>query len=327
MDNRIKELFDRYQSGKATEVEKKIVEDWFARFGDEFDAELNQQHQTGLFNRMDDSIANLLADYHRKSWLDNRWLQAAAILIVALTATLFIYLRQGANQLPTVTYSFLKSPNGVKKAFVLTDGTTVYLNSGSSIRLPSNFGLTSREIALNGEAFFVVKHDAAKPFVIHSGKLLITDLGTAFNVKAYADYGKIQVAVESGKVKIEQNSTHGKPVLFANAVTPNQLFTYDLANGIYNVASVQPNDLIGWRQNRLRFENASFNEIAHTLERWYDVTINLNGSDKSCRMYTVSFNNEPIDHVLNVLANLSGIDYQIHNKAITINLKKCKTMK
>jgi len=324
VDSRIKELFKRYQLGTATQAERKLVEDWFAKFNQEPQQQLNSQQEAELFGSVDRNINFLLAIQRRKRLIDNRWFQAAAILFVSLTTGLVLFLLPKRNSSEVVTYSYFKTPNGTRKSFVLPDGSTVVLNAGSAIRVPSNFGHQSREIDLAGEAFFEIKHNAEKPFTIHSGKLLITDLGTAFNIKAYPEDGKIQVAVESGEIKVEKNNPNGKPVLFAGSVTGNHQFTYDKLSDHYSVNDIQPSDMLGWRQNKLSFDNATFSEIACTLERWYNVKINLKGINDHCRLYTVGFDNEPIDKVLNVLGNLSGANYQIQNKTVTLNLPKCK---
>jgi ferric-dicitrate binding protein FerR (iron transport regulator) len=324
VDSRIQELFARYQLGTATQAERKLVEDWFASFNQIPQQQLNPQQEAELFGPVDNNINFLLANQSRKRFIDNRWFQAAAMLFVSLAAGLVLFLLPKRNSNEVITYSYFKTPNGARKSFALPDGSIIVLNSGSSIRVPSNFGRQSREIALTGEAFFEIKHNAEKPFTIHSGKLLITDLGTAFNVKAYPEDGRVQVAVESGEVKVEKNNPNGSAVLFAGSVKGNHQFTYDKLSNHYSVNDIQPGDMLGWRQNKLRFDNASFNEIARTLERWYNIKINLNGTNSHCRLYTVAFNNEPVDKVLNVLGNLSGANYQIHNKIVTLNLPKCK---
>jgi transmembrane sensor len=324
VDNRIQELFERYQSGIATQAERKLVEDWFASFNQDPQQQLTPQQEAKLFGPMDRNINFLLATQNRKRFVDNRWFQAAAILLVSVTAGLLFSLMPKRNGREVFTYTYFKTPNGARKSFLLSDGSTVVLNSGSAIGVPSNFGRQSREIALSGEAYFEIKHNAEKPFTIHSGKLLITDLGTAFNVKAYPQDGKVQVAVESGEVKVEKNNPNGRPVLFAGSVKINHQFTYDKLSDHYSINAIQPGDMLSWRQNKLRFDNASFNEIARTLERWYNIKININGTNSHCRLYTVAFDNEPVDKVLNVLGNLSGANYQIQNKTVTLNLPKCK---
>jgi transmembrane sensor len=324
VDKRIKNLFERYQSGQANDQERKIVEDWFAGFENEPGAKLTDSEKAELFTPIDEAVNRVLSK-QRNNFLHNGWLQAAAILLISLSIILAKYYRDFNKKEAAVTYSMIVAPRGTKKQLLLPDGSFVYLNSGSGIRIPSNFGIKTREVSLFGEAFFVVKHNAVKPFAIHSGKLLITDLGTAFDVKAYPEEKQINIAVESGKVRVEKNAG-GKLEMFAGAITHNQQLVYDEQSNSHMLSPVQTSNLIAWQQNKLRFDNASMEEIARELDRWYNVTVKL--SDHSaCRRYTVSFNNEPINHVLNVLTRLAGINYQIKDRVVLINQKNCRDMK
>lgn len=324
MDSRIKELFERYESNQASAEERKLVEDWFASFDKEqHQAILNETEMGGLFGPIDETIYQMLQDKKPKSWLNNHWLQLAAILLIA-TGLFLLQFYNNRKPATQILYTFIKAPKGTKKEFKLPDSTIVYLNSGSSIRIPSNFNIKSRAIALSGEAFFLVKHNAAKPFSIQSGKLLISDLGTSFNVKAYPDDKQIHVAVESGKVKVEKNNPNGRPETFASAMTQNQQLTYNEETNSHILNKVKISNSTAWMENKLRFDNASFDEISHMLERWYNVTVTLENNSNAYRHYTVSFNNEPITKVLRVLANLSGMSYQINKQSISINLKNCK---
>jgi ferric-dicitrate binding protein FerR (iron transport regulator) len=250
---------------------------------------------------------------------NSAWFRAAAIVLIA--AGLFLLKTRKAVTPSSVgpTYTSIFAPNGTKKHLTLSDSTEVYLNSGSVIRIASDFGNKDRKVELTGEAYFLVKHNALKPFTINSGKLLITDVGTSFNVSAYPGDEKIKVAVESGIVKIQANSNENET--FANALTLNQQFTYNTQNHNHDIKQVRVSDLLAWKNNQLRFDNASFEEIAARLERWYNVTIALHQQTASTRRYTVSFNNEPLAHVLEVFKDLSGMSYKIKGNNVSINLK------
>jgi transmembrane sensor len=99
---------------------------------------------------------------------------------------------------------------------------------------------------------------------------------------------------------------------------------YDKKSRGHILNNIQTDEITAWRENKLRFDNASFDEIANTLQRWYGVTIKLNNNTGNFRHYTISFNNEPVSKVLKVLENLSGMTYEINNKSISINLKTVK---
>lgn len=225
-----------------------------------------------------------------------------------------------------ITYTVINVPNGQKKEIALPDNSMVFLNSGSSVSIPSDFGDHKREISFTGEAFFIIKHNALKPFTLRADKLTISDLGTSFDVKAYPGEERISVAVKTGKVGVAKQTPAGKTEIFANAMTPGQQMTYSRTKNTHTLSMVPADGIAMWRNNKLRFDNASFEEIAAQLERWYNVTVKLDNNEKQDKRYTISFANEPIDRVLEVLSKLSGATYKINNRNISINLKQNKNM-
>lgn len=319
MNIRIKELFERYQAGKATAEEKKLVEEWFARFDSRQQEILNENKKAEFFEQMDLNIHSLFP-----YWLASRWLQVAATLLIGLGIFLFGTYRRQDNLPKAITYTVISAPKGTKKQLTLPDGSFVHLNSGSAISVPSDFGVKNRRILLSGEAFFDVTHNPSRPFSIKSGRLVIADIGTSFNVKAYPEENQIKVAVESGEVRIEKSQANDKSETIARSLVHNQQLTYDKQSQDHLLSNVQTSDISSWKQNKLRFDNASFDEIASTLQRWYDVKVILKNNRPHLRHYTVSFNNEPVNKVLYVLGRLSGMHYQIDQKNIVINLNNCR---
>ncbi len=320
MYSKIKQLFHRYQSGKASPAERKIVEDWFEEFDDR-QQPINEEQQSILFGQMDRKIQAML--YPRKSYA---WLKAAAAILLALSATLVIHHINSASS-PHIAYQVIKVPNGIKKEITLPDSSIIYLNSGSSVSIPSDFGNKKREIAFTGEAFFIIKHNPNKPFTLHVGKLLIADIGTSFDVKAYPEDRQISVAVETGSVAVGKKTAAGKSTVLAGSMTQNQQLIYNKANDTHTLGKIPSANIAAWHNNQLRFDNASFAEIASQLERWYNVSVKINNPDvQSSRRYTISFDNEPVNHVLDVLTKLSGATYQINHQSIVIHLKNAKNM-
>ncbi|MEO6980418.1 MAG: FecR domain-containing protein, partial [Mucilaginibacter sp.] len=299
-------------------------EDWFAAFDSRQQQDFSGEQRAELFTQMDREIGNLVENQPGRNTISIRWLQVAAVLLIG-AGLVFYRTFRSAPKVPA-NYTLISARKGVKKQLSLPDGSAVCLNSGSTLRISPGFGVTNRLVSLTGEAFFTVKHNQANPFTIQSGKLIITDIGTAFNVMAYAEESQVRVAVESGEVNVkEANPTHGSSI-FTKSITPNQQLTYDKNSRRAILNDTRASEIAAWRTNQLRFDNASFGEIATTLERWYGVTVNLHGHTDN-RRYTVSFNNEPVSNVLKVLGKLSGISYQVINKTIQINLKPSKSMK
>jgi len=324
VDSRIKELFERYQAGKTSKEESKLVEEWFAGYDNKQQEILARNEKGDRFGELDQNMLRLVPVHKNKSWLGNHWMQAAAVVLVASGLILFKVLKKTGNSQPAISYTLITAPNGVKKDVLLPDGTSVSLNSGSTISVPSDFGKKDRQLSLTGEAFFNVKHDPAKPFTIHSGKLLIRDIGTTFNVKAYPDERQIRVAVETGEVRVEKTMTNGKTETFAGSMIHNQQLIYDRNSDSHILSRIKTDDIMAWKRNQLRFDNASIAEIAHELERWYNVTVKFNHKTTDNRLYTVSFNNEPAADVLKVLSSLTEMKYEIDNGVIYINLKHKK---
>jgi len=320
MYSKIKQLFQRYQSGKASSKDRKIVEDWFASFDGLQEQPMDEAAQSKLFGPMDRKIQSVL--YHRPSYA---WIKAAAIILVIISAGLFIR-RFNSTQTQLITYQVIKVPNGVKKEITLPDSSIIYLNSGSSISIPSDFADKKRELSLTGEAFFIIKHNARKPFTLHAGKLLIADIGTSFDVKAFPKERQIRVAVETGSVAVEKTTAGRKPAVLVGAMIKNQQLIYNKASDSHTLSKIPSANIAAWHNNQLRFDNASFAEIALQMERWYNVTVKLTNNGMAERRYTISFENEPVNHVLDVLTRLSGTSYQINHQTIVINLKNNKNM-
>src|SRR5690606_5078196 len=158
---------------------------------------------------------------------------------------------------------------GVKYTTVLPDGTQVKLNSSSSIKYPEQFSEDLREVFLKGEAFFEVKHDQQRPFIVHSGDLKIQVLGTSFNVRDYGDETETRVALVTGKVRIDpQSDTSSSLVL-----EPAQMAVFNRENRSLQKKPFDFKTEIGWKEGVLIFSNTTLAEAFDKIERWYGVEI------------------------------------------------------
>lgn len=322
MDDRIKVLFKRYQEGTATAEERTLVETWFESHYGQQGKKLSRNEELSVFEDLDSRIASFLSEEEvpvRK--MNFRWLQVAAVFFTLLVSGFFMRNRFMKKAVLPETFTEISSLKGVKKEITLKDGTTVFLNSGSSVFISSRFGEKKREVKLTGEAFFHVHHDASRPFVIHSGKLQTTVLGTSFDIRAYPEDEQMKVSVATGKVKVEGTGTSSEPALYAKALTHNQALVYNKVKDSHRVTTVNSDSASSWRTNHLIFENASYEEIARTLSRWYDLDITLT-ANHDIKRYTLSFYNERADKVLNVLSNLTGMTYSMNGRIVIINPKK-----
>lgn len=314
MKSNIKQLFERYQSGTATPQERKLVESWY----DNHDPALKSEIDPSVFEDLDARM-NALLYPGKVRRLYSRWLQVAAVFLVMGVAGIFIRRNYTAKTQLQVTFTEITAVKGIKKEITLKDGTTVFLNSGSSVFVSSDFGVKNRTVKLTGEAFFHVHRDVTRPFIIHTGKLATTVLGTSFDINAYPEDDNVKVTVATGKVKVEGTDKAGRQYLFAKGLIHNQALVYNKIKDTHIIKTSDADSISSWRSNHLIFDNASYPEIARTLSRWYGIDVKLSIPAENSKRYTLSFYNERVDKVLNVLSTLTGMTYTMQGKNVIIN--------
>ena len=250
------------------------------------------------------------------------WTRAAAILLLALSAGLFYFYLNGSgaveknniatpvsvNQLTRSSHSLVKLP----------DGSSVLLNNNSKLEY-TGFTKNNREVILSGEAYFDIAKDKKHPFVIHTGKLQTTVLGTAFNIRAYPEENDVTVTVTRGKVEVEMENKK------LGIITPNQQISFNKQNGSTVQQQVLADSILVWKQNDLVFDNIDFEEAAVIISNRFNVAVTFSNERlKNCR-FTASFLNENnIDQVLTVLCDVNNAAYEKKNETIIIKGEGCK---
>jgi len=235
---------------------------------------------------------------------------AAVIIPILLIFGSYLYINQDPKMIEVVT-----SINQQKQC-TLADGTTILLNSCTKITYPSKFKDTTRIVTLEGEAYFSVASDSAKPFIVKTSNLSVRVLGTKFNISAYPTNDRTIATLNSGKIQVDIQSrkTNSKYIL-----KPNQEI---VINKIDN--SVLINTVTGenssWKDGSLVFQDATFNDIVNTIERRYGITVDYNKQAFLNTPYTIKFiHNESLEDILNVLQDVvGGFEYKKDNSKITI---------
>ena len=209
-----------------------------------------------------------------------------------------------------------ENPRGQKTITWLDDGTKVHLNAGSVIKYPGHFSDSARVVYVEGEAYFEVTKDPQRPFIVSTGNVRATVLGTMFNVRAYPDESKISVAVEEGVVRVENEDINGSS--FNHILTQNQMTSYDLPSKKSHKKTIDPDDVFAWTEGVISFKKANIEEILKTLERWYGVNIVLNRELNMDRDFTFKYQNKPLEEILKGLGFAFGFQYEINDKKITL---------
>ena len=317
LNSKIKQLFERYQSDTATPQERRLVERWFDNHS--YIPSVKGEIDPSVFEDLDARMAALLKEPAKVRKLNFRWLQVAAVFLVMGVAGVFMRRSYTAKTKVAVTFTEITAVKGMKKEITLKDGTTVFLNSGSSVFVSSDFGWKNRTVRLTGEAFFHVSRNVNKPFIIHTGKIATTVLGTSFDINAYPEDDQVKVTVATGKVKVEGTDKAGHHHLLAKNLIHNQALVYNKIKNTHLIKISNADSISSWRSNHLIFDNASYPEIARTLSRWYGLDVELANAATYPKRYTLSFYNERIDNVLNVLSTLTGMTYTMQGKKVIIN--------
>ncbi|RBL88310.1 hypothetical protein DF182_17075 [Chitinophaga flava] len=225
---------------------------------------------------------------------------------------------------------------GSKTSVVLPDGTTVVLNACSRLQYDATRFLNGdREVGLTGEAYFDVKHDPAHPFIIQTGHVNIRVLGTVFNVKAYAEDTRVETTLLSGKVEVsfpEGKTTEGrktvqlqpeqKLIIETEQDKPTRVnkktnFSITPVKNIITMAGDDPaaeKPTTAWVNDRFDFDNVTFEQLSHDLERWYNVTLQFKNDRYKQEVFTGAFRKQGIEDVLQALQLMSGFHYEMNTK-------------
>lgn len=232
---------------------------------------------------------------------------------------------------------------GSKSTIDLPDGSVVTLNSGSTLKYPGTFAVSDRTVILDGEAFFDVKKNPSRPFLVRTKDITVKVLGTTFNVKSYSDDNHTETTLVTGKVEIIRNNIANnaeipeKPLV----LTPNQKAVFyresnTLALGEdpqseVNNAKAEPLDLkvlvqkeiktesvTSWKNNILVFNSEPFGDIITKLERWYNVEVTLKYPKLAPVVFSGKFDKESVQEVLHALSLIEPFRYEINKNQILI---------
>jgi ferric-dicitrate binding protein FerR (iron transport regulator) len=243
-------------------------------------------------------------------------LRNAAIWIGIILATTF-YAIQHSRINTGAQAELLKAENpyGQRSRIFLSDSSIVYLGAGSKLMFPEAFIGKSREIYLDGEAFFEISRNPQMPFIVHTGKVQTKVLGTSFKIEAFPG-APFAVEVATGKIQIAEKNTSGLKSLAI--LTPGEQLTY--YDGKISQHQVLPEDVMAWKNSLLTFNNKSLYEITRILERWYDVRISFKNKMKAEEKLTLSINaTTSVDKIFKVLASAAHFNYNITKKEIVIH--------
>lgn len=328
-------LLDRYIAGAATPDEAAVVDAWITKRPD--NAQLfeilrgtfgatpetaPQSDADAVWARFNDRLAStqvaaekedttVRLKLHRTSGARSvfndpsaqRKLWLIAGTIAAVAASLLIVVRtqyspqpESVAPMPPRQYAASK---GQRAELRLADGTRVVLAPDSRLTVPADYDSTSRTVILEGQGYFDVVHNEAKPFSVKAGLAVVRDLGTRFDVRAFANESSVRVVVTEGKVQLvrEQSGLDSARLLVAG-----QLGRVRRSGETSAAVRVDTTRFVSWTKGILVFDRTPVLEALAELARWYDVDINLASASLRDLTLTATLRDQSLTEVLNVVA-------------------------
>ena len=244
-----------------------------------------------------------------------------AASVVALIAVSLLFTLQNKQKDTTVQLGSLEkkqNTKGIKSTIQLADGSKVWLNADSRIQYPKTFEGNTREIYLNGEAFFEVAKNAQKPFIIHLANGTVRVLGTSFNIRAYDNEKVVETSVATGKVAFipkYKNEEKKQDTIF---LTHDNKVTYTYTAEKIKVAATLAADDKAWTEGRMIFKAMPLQNIAVELERNFGKKVVFKDKASKEFILTGSFQDNTLEEIMFYLSQTKGFHYNITNNELQI---------
>ncbi len=330
---RIKHLITNLLTGSSSTSERAELAKWmnsedaernsreaWENASEDIDESLKNEIWNGIQLKIKGAISKPVSPKHsikRRIYSIPRVAAAIAIIVCSTFTAYLLYnhFTEHQESMESNIYTFEVEP-GQKGSMRLADGTVVHLNSASKISFSGNYNSEERMVSLNGEAYFEVAKNPDKRFVVTCNGVDIEALGTEFNVKAYPTDSLITTTLAKGKVKVYNN---------AQSVTllPNGVATYNLKQQTIKASVIDDISIANyWRTGQLVCNAEPLSSIAQTIERMYNVKININDAKLRNMKFTGTIQNNSLTNVLYVMSLSYPLTYTVTDSVITVSAQK-----
>ncbi|NDV84022.1 FecR family protein [Bacteroides sp. 51] len=325
-----KNIIDKVLNNTASPDEAKQIANWFAT--DEGQAYLSHRLASESAEIGEEEIdewtkGSIPTDRMQKRFLEQIkprhqswkiWKAVAVIIPFLLLSTALGFLADKTGIFSETQYVEIVVPYGERMQVILQDGTTVELNSATTLRYPKQFGLFSRKVELYGEGYFKVEKETSRPFSVETKHLKIAVTGTQFNVKAYPEDSRIFVTLDEGGVLLKGAGDKEYHLI------PGEMAVYDWQSGKCGINRPEDIDSVkAWRTNSLNFYMAPLRDIIKVMERQYDTRFIINDSTLLDSKYTLSTSKVNVADVLHDLEMVSRIEFvEVEENTFEIRIKQ-----
>jgi transmembrane sensor len=330
------ELLTRYLAGEATEAEMAGIKEWIdsnesnkKRFEDlkllwetsgslsdavvvdvekawkKVKSRIESEEQTA------DPKIKKISPFHPKNM--NYLLRVAAIFLV-LSGSAYVIFNYQSNDVKLAAIVLTTKENTLSDT--LSDGTVIFLNKNSELTYDADFGNKHRNVFLKGEGYFNVNHTSINSFVVHTQHVVIRDIGTAFNVKAY-NKEEVEVVVETGSVMM-------KTTVDSTLLVQGNKATYNKTRSKIIKSVNEDLNTMAYRTKNIIFESTALSKVVELLNELYNTDIVVKSETlKNCKL-TAVFKNESIDTILNVLEETFQLKVSRNEKTIDLEGAGCQ---
>lgn len=244
------------------------------------------------------------------------WLKASAIaasIALLLGVSNYISYHEGYKNQNSQMVE-MANPMGMRSSIVLSDGTRVILNAGTTLSYPAAFVSNQREVKVNGEVFFEVSHDKDHPFIVSAENVKVKVLGTKFNVKAYKEDDHIEVTLTEGKVGVGLGGHHDMMY-----ISPGQQALFNKMKQSFSKYEVNLDYYTSWKEGKFYFKSVTFLEIAKQLERRFNVHISVEPAKLQRTVFSGDFvRGENLEQILRIITADKRTDYTMRGDSICI---------
>ncbi|WP_134089976.1 FecR family protein [Olivibacter sp. XZL3] len=315
--SKLKTILKKYAEGKASPVERFIVDNWYHSFQHDHTTIENidgGEKEEALRLRMLGRVMpinKVVRWYQRPIW------QLAACLLLISGLALSLYLNTSLNNEGNATEQIVEAnviSTGVRqlKKIQLSDSSIVWMHAESELEVLPDYGKGTRLVKLKGEAFFEIKKNPDQPFIVAVDDLQVSVLGTSFNIQAYPDLQNLSVSVQSGKVQV--NAGYGTLGL----LQANQEMRYTKSSGTVQVLPFKrPRD--SWREGKIYLDRADFSELSRAIKNVYGVNIRSESKAVSAFRYNLVIRSDQnLDSVMQVISSILNKRYKKEGNHVDI---------
>ncbi len=319
-DNQYIRLFEKYLRNEASEPEQQLLAG-ILRNDRQIQSVLDNELENAdpgmdeeTSNRLYGHIRTAISPEKKQLFTHPAWkrtLRRVAVFLLPVISAFSVYFLMTNNIEKNAALITITADNGEKAEITLADGSRVWINSGSSLTYSETFNRKGRNVYLTGEAYFEVAKDTRHPFTVKTKEMDIQALGTSFNVNAYDDEQFSSSVLLKGKVKV---TAYGQECILEE----NERAIYDKTNRTLSTDIVYASDFIEWKNGNLYFRNRSFEEIANTLSRVFNVDICFVSDELRTIRFSGTLGSSSIRNTLDILSLTSPMRYEMNGTTIEL---------